>query len=74
MSEALIDMSGGIEESFEIKNMQTTTQKDEIWQILVKSRQHKSMIGCSIAPNPRLKEARLSKSDRLRRWRLCSPC
>ena len=61
MSEALIDMSGGIEESFEIKNMQTMTQKDEIWQILIKSRQHKSMIGCSIAPNPRMKEARLSQ-------------
>ena len=60
IAEALIDMSGGIEESFDIKNMQNTKQKDEIWDVLVKSRQHKSMIGTSIAPNPRIREAKLS--------------
>ena len=31
-----------------------------MWEVLVKSRQHKSLIGASIAPNPRVKEARLS--------------
>jgi calpain, invertebrate len=31
-----------------------------MWEIMVKSRQHKSLIGASIAPNPRVKEARLS--------------
>lgn len=58
-TDALIDMSGGIQEQFEIKDMKKTDQKEEIWQILIKSRQHKSLIGCSIAPNPRIREARL---------------
>ena len=31
-----------------------------MWEILVRSRQHKSLIGASIAPNPRIKEARLA--------------
>ena len=59
-TEALIDMSGGIEESFTIKSMQTSAQRDELWDIIVKSRKHKTMIGASIAPNPSLREARLS--------------
>lgn len=59
-TDALIDMTGGIQESFEIKEMRSESQKNEIWQILIKSRQHKSLIGSSIAPNPRVKEARLS--------------
>ena len=59
-TEALIDMSGGIEETFEIKNMRALAQKEEIWQIMIKSRQHKSLIGSSIAPNPRIREARLT--------------
>jgi hypothetical protein len=59
-TDALIDMSGGIEETFEIKSMRGAyAQKEEIWQVLVKSRQHKSLIGASIAPNPRIREAKL---------------
>ena len=53
-------MTGGIQESFTISNMQTQKQKDLMWDILVKSRQHKSLIGASINPNPRIKEACLS--------------
>ena len=59
-TDALIDMTGGIQESFEIKDKQTETQKKEMWEILIKSRQHKSLIGASIAPNPRVREARLA--------------
>ena len=53
-------MTGGIAESFEIKDMYKTAEKEEVWQILLKSRMHKSIIGASIAPNPRIREARLS--------------
>jgi hypothetical protein len=53
-------MSGGIPESFEIKEMQTAVQKNDFWQIITKSRQHKSLIGSSIAPSPYVREARLS--------------
>lgn len=59
-TDALVDMTGGIQESFEIKEMRTEAMKNEIWQILVKSRQHKSLIGSSIAPDPRVKENRLT--------------
>lgn len=59
-TDALVDMTGGIQESFEIKEMRTEAMKNEIWQILVKSRMHKSLIGASIAPDPRIKEARLA--------------
>lgn len=59
VTEALIDMTGGISESFDLKMMQGESQKKEIWEVIVKSRQHKSLIGASIAPNPRIREARL---------------
>jgi hypothetical protein len=55
----LIDMTGGIQESFQIKSMQTQAEKKQMWQNLIKSRQHESLIGASIAPNPRIREARL---------------
>ena len=59
-SDALVDMTGGIQEDFEIKDMQTLAHKNDMWQILIKSRKHKSLIGSSIAPNPRIREAKLS--------------
>jgi hypothetical protein len=59
-SDALIDMTGGIQEQFEIKNKQSEAEKNEMWQILLKGHQHKSLIGASIAPNPRVREARLN--------------
>ena len=52
-------MTGGIQESFEIKDMRTEKQKNEIWNLLVKSRKHNSLIAASISPNPRIREARL---------------
>ncbi len=58
-TDALIDMTGGIQEQFEINKKQTEIERNEMWHILVKSRQHKSLIGASIAPNPNIREARL---------------
>lgn len=52
-------MSGGIDEVFNIKKMQNEMQKSLMWDVLVKSRQHKSLIGASISPDPRIREARL---------------
>lgn len=59
-TDALIDMTGGIQEIFEIKDMRRESLKNDIWKVLVGSRKHKSLIGASIAPNPRIREARLS--------------
>jgi calpain, invertebrate len=59
-TDALIDMTGGIQESFEIKDMRTDKQKNEIWDLIIKSRKHKSIIAASIAPKPRIREARLA--------------
>ena len=59
-TDALIDMTGGIQESFVIKDKQTEAQKKDMWKIIVKSSQHKSLIGASIEPNPRIREARLA--------------
>lgn len=53
-------MTGGIQETFEIKDMRTEKQKNEIWKLLVKSRMHKSLVAASIAPKPRVREARLA--------------
>ena len=53
-------MSGGIQENFIIANMRTEKQKNIMWDIFVKSRQHKSLIGVSINAKPNAREARLS--------------
>jgi len=58
-TDALVDMTGGIQEAFEINKKQTEVERNEMWHILVKSRQHKSLIGASIAANPTIREARL---------------
>lgn len=59
-TEALIDMTGGIQETFDLKSMRSESQKKELWEVIIKSRKHKSLIGASIAPNPRVREARMS--------------
>ena len=53
-------MTGGIQETFKISNMQNQKEKDLMWDILVKGRQHKSLMGASIDADPRIKEARMS--------------
>ncbi|CAF0866413.1 unnamed protein product [Brachionus calyciflorus] len=58
-TDALIDMTGGIQETFDIKEMKREAHKNDMWKVLVNSRKHKSLIGSSIAPNPRIREARL---------------
>lgn len=50
-------MSGGIQESFDIRSV---LDEKVLWHFLVKARQHKTMIGASIAPNPEITEARLN--------------
>ena len=53
-------MTGGIQESFKISSMQSQKQKDLLWDVLVKARQHNSLMGASINANPRIREARLT--------------
>ena len=52
-------MSGGIEESVVIKQSDSQKTKNDIWKIIQKSRELKSMIGASIEPDPVIYEAKL---------------
>lgn len=56
--DALIDMSGGIQESIELQNM-TRKERNQLWSTLFTSFKRKSMIACSINPDPEIKEAHL---------------
>ena len=49
-TDALIDMTGGIEEAFELNNSSTVTDefKQQIKRVLWQAYLRKSMIGCSI--------------------------
>jgi hypothetical protein len=49
-TDALIDMTGGIEEAFELNNPSTTTKdfKEQIKRVLWQAYLRKSMLGCSI--------------------------
>lgn len=49
-TDALIDMTGGIEEAFELNNPSTGTKdfKEQIKRVLWQAYLRKSMIGCSI--------------------------
>jgi hypothetical protein len=53
----IIDLSGGIQESYSMKKMDCQAQKDEIWKIIVKGRQHHSLMGASM--NAYTREPRL---------------
>ena len=53
-------MTGGIQETFKISTMQTQKQKDLMWKIISKGRQHHSLMGASINADPRAREARLA--------------
>jgi hypothetical protein len=52
-------MTGGIQETFQISSMQSQKQKDLLWDVLVKARQHNSLMGASINANPLIRESRL---------------
>lgn len=49
-TDALIDMTGGIEEAFELNSSSTVTKefKEQIKRVLWQAYLRKSMIGCSI--------------------------
>ncbi len=49
-TDALIDMTGGIEEAFELENPSTATKdfKEQIKRVLWQAYLRKSMLGCSI--------------------------
>jgi len=56
-TDALIDMSGGIEESFDLKKLDDPTS---LWTALFQGAAMNSIMGCSILPDPGVKEARMS--------------
>jgi calpain len=53
-------MSGGIQETYDLKNYQTSQAKNELWEIIIKSRKLKSMTAAYIDADPYVREARLS--------------
>ncbi|CAF0773042.1 unnamed protein product [Rotaria sordida] len=55
-TDALIDMTGGIEESFNTKDIK---DKDQFWQTIGTALKHDAMIGCSISPDPIEREAKM---------------
>lgn len=58
-SDALIDMSGGIEESFTLDKRASQKNKDDLWKILRKSRELKSMNAAYLEPDPYVTEEKL---------------
>ncbi|CAF0859448.1 unnamed protein product [Brachionus calyciflorus] len=56
--DALVDMSGGLQEQFELKKM-TPDEKASLWNILYKGFKNDSIMGCSINADPSTREARL---------------
>lgn len=52
-------MSGGIEESIVIDKSSSIQTKNELWKIIQRSRELKSMNGASIEPDPYVFEAKL---------------
>jgi hypothetical protein len=49
-TDALIDMTGGIEEAFELNNPSTITKdfQEQVKRVLWQAYRRKSMLGCSI--------------------------
>ena len=59
-SDALIDLSGGIEENFELNNSDGPDKRNQLWMIICKSRKHNSMNAAYIDPDPLVFEQKLS--------------
>ena len=51
-TDALIDMTGGIEESFNTKEIK---DKEQFWQTMGTALKHDAMVGCSIAVRTRVR-------------------
>lgn len=56
-TDALIDMTGGIEETYEIKDL---PNKQEFFNVIGSALAHDAMMGCSINADPNVREAKLS--------------
>lgn len=59
-SDSLIDMSGGIQDTLSIRDLRTEQERSNIWHLIVKSRQLKSITAAFLEPDPRIKEDRLT--------------
>lgn len=57
--DAIIDMSGGVREEFDLKKLEDSVQ-DRLWTILFQAYRKQSIMGCSINPDPNVREARQS--------------
>lgn len=55
-TDALIDMTGGIEETFDLKEL---TDKHSFFDVIGKALSNDAMCGCSINADPNIKEAKL---------------
>ncbi len=51
-SDALVDMSAGLEENFVLNNADSLKTRENLWNILCKSRELKSMNAAYIEPDP----------------------
>lgn len=58
-SDALIDLTGGIQESFPLGSVRSEKDKNQLWKTIYKSSERKSMAAAYIEPNPAIYEERL---------------
>jgi calpain, invertebrate len=58
-NDALIDMSGGIQENYDLKKIDSKTRR-ELWDVLKKGFDFHSIMGCSIIPDANTREARMA--------------
>lgn len=57
--DALVDMSGGLQEQFDLKELSSET-RNHFWTFLNKGFEKSAILGCSIVPDPAVREARMS--------------
>lgn len=60
--DALVDMSGGVEEKFSLKELfksKTNCEIDKFWAILLRARKKKSVICCNLEPDSTVNELEL---------------
>ena len=56
--DALVDMSGGIQEQFAVGEM-GSGEREKLWLFLSKGFEKECIIGCSVSPDPSVREARM---------------
>jgi hypothetical protein len=56
ISDALIDMSGGLEEEIDLRK--TTHEKDDLWTILYQAYTKNSIMGCNLVSDSKVIELR----------------